>query len=194
MKQAVWKTGLVVCMFALSLVFACAKPPTQEIANAEKAIADAKAKEADLYAQDVFAKALDEMKKTGEMVTAKKYDEAKTAAMEATKMAQQSVSLIDQNKQKMKEELEAMLPDVQKAIDEVKTLAATAIKKKAVASKDELQSAIGKLELDMTAVKEQLQAGKIRQASDLAKSLTEQANAQKQSLTDAMGQQKAAKK
>jgi len=43
MKQAVWKTGLVVCMFALSLVFACAKPPTQEIANAEKAIADAKA-------------------------------------------------------------------------------------------------------------------------------------------------------
>ena len=194
MKQAVWKTGLVVCMFALSLVFACAKPPTQEIANAEKAIADAKAKEADLYAQDVFTKAQDEMKKAGEMVTAKKYDEAKTAAMEAAKMAQQSVSLIDQNKQKMKEELEAMLPDVQKAIDEVKTLAATAIKKKAVASKDELQSAIGKLELDMTAVKEQLQAGKIRQASDLAKSLTEQANAQKQSLTDAMGQLKAAKK
>jgi hypothetical protein len=194
MKQAVWKIGLVVCMFALSLVFACAKPPTQEIANAEKAIADAKAKEADLYAQDVFTKAQDEMKKAGEMVTAKKYDEAKTAAMEAAKMAQQSVSLVDQNKQKMREELEAMLPDVQKAIDEVKTLAARAIKKKAVASKDELQSAIGKLELDMTAVKEQLKAGKIREANDLAKPLTEQANAQKQSLTDAMGQQKAAKK
>jgi len=194
MKQAVWKTGLVVCMFALSLVFACAKPPTQEIANAEKAIADAKTKEADLYVQDVFTKAMDEMKKAGEMVTAKKYDEAKTAAMEAAKMAQQSVTLIEQNKQKMKEELEAMLPDVQKALDEVKTLAATAIKKKAVASKDELQSAIGKLELDMTAVKEQLQAGKIRQAVDLAKSLTEQANAQKQSLTDAMAQLKPAKK
>jgi hypothetical protein len=87
-----------------------------------------------------------------------------------------------------------MLPNVQKAIGEVKTIAATAIKKKAVASKDELQGAIGKLELDMAAVKEQLQAGKIREASDLAKSLTEQANAQKQSLTDAMGQRKAAKK
>ena len=195
MKQTLWKMGLiVVCMCALSLIFACAKPPTKEIADAEKAIADAKANEADLYVQDVFTKAQDEMKKAGEMVTAKKYDEAKTAAMEAAKMAQQSVTLIEQNKQKMKEELEAMLSDVQKALDEVKTLAATAIKKKAVASKDELQSAIGKLELDMTAVKEQLQAGKIRQASDLAKSLTEQANAQKQTLTDAMAQLKPAKK
>ncbi len=195
MKQTLWKMGLiVVCMCALSLIFACAKPPTKEIADAEKAIADAKANEADLYVQDVFTKAQDEMKKAGEMVTAKKYDEAKTAAMEAAKMAQQSVTLIEQNKQKMKEELEAMLPDVQKALDEVKTLAATAIKKKAVASKDELQSAIGKLELDMTAVKEQLQAGKIRQAVDLAKSLIEQANAQKQTLTDAMAQLKPAKK
>jgi hypothetical protein len=94
----------------------------------------------------------------------------------------------------MKEELEAMLPDVQKALDEVKGLAATAIKKKAVPSKDELQAAIGKLELDMTAVKEQLQAGKIRQAMDLAKSLIEQATAQKQTLTDAMAQLKPAKK
>jgi hypothetical protein len=46
----------------------------------------------------------------------------------------------------------------------------------------------------MTAVKEQLQAGKIRQAIDLAKSLIEQANAQKQNLTDAMAQLKPAKK
>ncbi|MBS1238669.1 MAG: hypothetical protein H6R39_329, partial [Deltaproteobacteria bacterium] len=63
MKQAVWKTGLVltVCVCALSLIFACAKPPTQEIADAVKAIADAKAKEADLYVEDIFAKAQDEM-------------------------------------------------------------------------------------------------------------------------------------
>lgn len=194
MKQAVWKSGLIACMFVLSFVFACAKPPTQELADAAKAIADAKAKEADLYVQDVFAKAQDEMNRANEMVAAKKYAEAKTAAIEAAKMAQQAVSLVEQNKQKMKEELEAMLPDVQKSLDEVKSLAATAIKKKAVASKDELQSAIGKLELDMTAVKEQLQAGSIRQASDLAKSVLEQSNAQKQALTDAMEQQKAAKK
>jgi hypothetical protein len=195
MKQAVWKTGLVltVCVCALSLIFACAKPPTQEIADAVKAIADAKAKEADLYVEDIFAKAQDEMKKANDLVIAKKYAEAKTAAMEAVKMAQQAATLVDENKQKMKEAVEAMLPDVQKALDETKSLAATAIKKKAVAAKDELQSAIGKLELDMTAVKEQLQSGKIRQAADLAKSLLEQANAQKQSLTDAMGQQAAKK-
>ena len=164
------------------------------MAAADKAIADAKAKEADVYVQDVFAKAQDEMKKAGEMVAAKKYEEAKTAALEAAKIAQQAVAQVDQNKQKMKEEVEAMLPDVQKAIDETKALAATAIKKKSVASKDELQSAIGKLELDMTNVKDQLQAGKIRQAGDLAKSLSEQVNTQKQSLTDALAQPKAAKK
>jgi hypothetical protein len=114
--------------------------------------------------------------------------------MEAAKMAQQAASLVEQNRQKMKEGLEAMLPDLQKSLDEVKSLAATAIKKKAVASKDELQSAIGRLELDMTNIKDQIQSGQIRQASDLAKSLTEQANSQKQSLTDAIGQQKEAKK
>jgi hypothetical protein len=194
MKQAVWKTGLIVCVFALSLIFACAKPPTQEIANAEKAIADAKAKEADMYVQDVFTKAQDEMKKAGDLVVAKKYDEAKTAAMEAAKIAQQATSLVEENKQKMKLELEAMLPDVQKTLDDTKSLAAAAIKKKAVASKDELQSAIGKLELDMTGIKEQLEAGKIRQASDLAKSLLEQITAQKQNLADAIGQPKTAKK
>ena len=194
MKQAVWKTGLIVCVFALSLIFACAKPPTQEIANAEKAIADAKAKEADMYVKDVFTKAQDEMKKAGEMVAAKKYDEAKTAAMEAAKIARQAASLVEQNKQRMKEELEKMLPDVQKILEDTKSLAAAAIKKKAVASKDELQSAIGKLELDMTGIKEQLQAGKIRQAADLAKSLLEEITAQKQNLTDAIGQPKTAKK
>lgn len=194
MKQAIWKMGLVACIFALSLICACAKPPAQELAAAEKAIADAKAKQADLYVQDMFAKAEDEMKKANEMVTVKKYEEAKTAALEAAKMAEQAAAQVDQNKQKMKAEVEAMLPDLQKALDETKTLAATAIKKKAVASKDELQSAIGKLELDMTNVKDQLQAGKIREAGDLAKSLSEQINAQKQTLTDAMGQQKAAKK
>lgn len=194
MKQGAGKTGLIVCMFLLSFIFACAKPPTQEIADAVKAIADAKAKEADLYVQDVFANAQEEMKKAGEMVTAKKFTEAKTAALETVKLAQQAASLVDQNKQKMKEGLEAMLPDLQKSLDEVKSLAATAIKKNAVASKDELQSAIGKLELDMTSVKEQIQSGQIRKASDLAKSLTEQANSQKQSLTDAMGQKKEAKK
>jgi hypothetical protein len=194
MKQTVWKMGLVVCICALSLILACAKPPTQELADAAKAIADAKAKEADLYVQDMFTKAQDEMKKATDLVTAKKYDEAKTAALEATKMVQQAASLVEQNKQKLKEELEAMLPNVQKTLDEAKSLAAAAIKKKAVTSKDEIQSAIGRLELDMTAVKEQLQAGKIRQAADLAKALIEQANTQKQSLTDAMGQQKAVKK
>jgi len=194
MKQAFWKIGCLVCMLSLVVVFACAKPPTQEIADAEKAIADAKMKEADLYVEDVFTQAQNEIKKAGEMVVAKKFAEAKTAALEAKKLALQAGALIDQNKQKMKDSLEAMLPDVQKSLDDLKTTTAAAIKKKAGASKDELQSVIGKLELDMSAVKQQIEEGKIRQAYDLAKAISEQAAAQKQSLTDAMDQQAAAKK
>jgi len=185
--------GVIVCIVALSLVFGCAKPPTKEIADAEKAIADAKAKEADLYVWDIFAKAQDHVKKATEMVAAKKYAEAKTAALEAAKAAQEATGLVEANKKKMKEDVEAMLPDLQKALDEVKSLATVAIKKKAVASKEELQSAVGKLELDMTSVKEQIEAGAVRQAYDLAKSLMDQANAQKQSLSDAMAQHAAKK-
>lgn len=194
MKRAFMKIGVVVFLLSLAVVFACAKPPTQEIADAEKAIADAKMKEADLYVEDVFTKAQNEIKKASEMVLAKKYAEAKTAALEAKKQAEQAVSVVEQNKQKMKESLETMLPDVQKALDELKTVTAAAIKKKVGASKDELQSDIGKLELDMNAVKEQLEEGKIRQAFDLAKSVLEQAHARKQSLTDAMEQAATAKK
>jgi hypothetical protein len=195
MKYTGWKHGLVVCMFAfaLALVFACAKPPTQEMANAENAIADAKAKEADLYAQDVFIQAQDELKQANELVAAKKYDEAKKAALEATKTAQQAASLVDENKQKMKTELEAMLLDIQKTLDETKKIAESAVKKKAV-SKEDVQSAIESFDLDVKSVNERLQAGKIREASDLAKSVLDKINAEKQTLTDAMAQQQPEKK
>jgi hypothetical protein len=193
MKQAFCRPGLIVCIFVLSLILACAKPPTQEMAEAEKAISDAKAREADLYVQDVFAKAQDEFKKAGELVLAKKYVEAKASAMEAVKFAGQASSLIEQKRQEMKAELEAILPDVQKTMDETKKMAAAVIKKKASEANDELLAEIGKFEIDMTNIKEHLQTGKVRQSSDLAKTLAEKITAQKQRLTDMMSQ-KAAKK
>jgi hypothetical protein len=195
MKKAGWKKGLVVCMFmfALALVFACAKPPTQEIADAQNAIADAKAKETDLYAHDAFTLAQDELKQANALAAAKKYDEAKKAALEAIKTAQQAASRVEENKQEMKTELEAMLPNIQKALDETKKLAASAVKKKA-ASKEEVQTALESFDLGIKSVNERLQAGKIREASDLAKLVSDKINAEKQTLTDAMAQQKPVKK
>ena len=46
--------AVLVCIFLLS---GCAKPPTEEIAKAEKALGDAKTKEADIYLEDGFKKA-----------------------------------------------------------------------------------------------------------------------------------------
>jgi len=55
---------LRVSILAFSLVIiGCAKPPTMEIEKAEKAVAEAKQKEADLYAQDIFSRSEEALKK-----------------------------------------------------------------------------------------------------------------------------------
>ncbi|MBM4128903.1 MAG: DUF4398 domain-containing protein, partial [Nitrospira sp.] len=72
----------------------CAKPPTQEIENAEKAVAEAKQKEADLYAKDIFSKAEDALKKAKEYVAVKKYTEAKKEAANAVGFSQQAIAMV----------------------------------------------------------------------------------------------------
>ena len=69
-----------ILVFSVSIITGCAKPPTKEVESAEKAIAEAKLKEADLYVQDVFMKAEDSLKNANDLIAAKKYKEAKKAA------------------------------------------------------------------------------------------------------------------
>ena len=81
--------ALAVVMFAcIVLLSGCAKPPTEEIAKAEKALEDAKAKEADIYLEDGFKKAEAALKKAKDLVTQKEYKDAKAAAEEASSGAQ----------------------------------------------------------------------------------------------------------
>lgn len=186
---------MFVFIFTLSLSYlsGCAKPPTKEVEQAEKAIAEAKQKEADLYVQDIFSKAEDSLKKAKDLISQKKYKDAKKAAEEATQFAQQAIPLVEQNKAKMKAEVEQMIPDTQKAIDELKTLIVKIIKKKPPEEQKELQGMIGKWEIEMVNVKDMLKGEKIRQAYDGLKAMKEQVVAKKEGLA-AAPQEKGEKK
>jgi hypothetical protein len=62
---------------------------------------------------------------------------------------------------------------VQKDLDDLKTEVAGAIKKKLPVPKEEVQAAIGKWEVDLAGIKDKLQSGKIREASDELKAMSE---------------------
>jgi F0F1-type ATP synthase membrane subunit b/b' len=175
---------LFVFIFTLSLSYlsGCAKPPTKEVEQAEKAIAEAKQKEADLYVQDIFTKAEESLKKAKDLIGEKKYKEAKKAAEEAASLAQQAISQVEPNKAKMKAEVEQMSQDVPNAMNELKTTIAKTIKKMKPDEQKEIQGMIGKWEIEMTNIKEIIQGQKIRQAYDGLKAIKEQVLAQKEKM------------
>lgn len=188
MLRRIVQAKFFVWVVALSFVVlsGCAKPPTKEIEIADKAVAEAKQKEADLYVQDVFAKAEEALKKAKGFVVEKKYKEAKSAAAEALSLAQQSLAMIEPNKAKMKTDAEQILIDVQTSLGELKSSVAAAIKKKAPINREEIQGMIGKWEIDLVNIKDQLQSEKTRQAYDLLVSLQAQVKSQKEGIAAAM--------
>lgn len=195
MKRCKVKLFLITAIIiSLAFIIGCAKPPTNEIESAEKAIADAKLKEADQYVQDVFSKAESSLKKAKDLVATKNYKDAKTAADEALIHAQQAVKSVESNKSKMKADAEQLVIDIQSAMSEVKNSVAQAIKKKAKINQMEIQSAIGKWEIDLVSIKENLQIGKVRIAFDQLTSLQEQVKSHKETINAALEPKAAEKK
>lgn len=171
-----------VTMVVLSFAFfaGCAKPPTEEMAKAEKALEEAKQKEAPVYVPDLFKKAGDSLKKAKDYVAEKKYKEAKQVAIEAETLGRQAIAGIEVAKVKIKTEAEQVAQDVQKGIDDLKGLVAAAEKKKALAAaREEVQGVITKWETDLASVKEKLQS-KTKEASDELKALKEQIDKKKE--------------
>jgi tetratricopeptide (TPR) repeat protein len=165
--------AVLILMVFMAIFSSCAKPPTEELAQAEKAIDEAKQKEADLYAQDLFLKAQDSLKKAKDLVAAKKYDEAKKAAEEAANFAKQATSLAEQNKAKVKAESEQQLQDVQKALEELRALVAKSGKIMAPKEPEVINEMIKKWETDLARIKEMIGGQKFQQASDQLKAMKE---------------------
>jgi uncharacterized protein (UPF0332 family) len=181
-KYFLYKFLVLMLALTFAFLYGCAKPPTKEIENAEKVIAEAKQKEVDLYVQDIFIKAEDSLKKAKDLIAVKKYKEAKKAADDAASFALQAIPMVETNKEKMKTEVEQMIPEVQGALDELKSLVAKAIKKKAQINREEIQSSVGKWEIDMVNIKDELQEGRVRPAHDQLMSMKDQIKSQRESL------------
>lgn len=175
--------AVLILMVSIVIFSSCAKPPTEELAQAEKAIEEAKQKEADLYAQDLFLKAQDSLKKAKDLVAAKKYDEAKKAAEEASNFAKQAVPLVEQNKAKMKAETEQQVQDVQKALEELRAQVAKSGKRMAPNEARHVNEMVKKWETDLAGIKEMIQGQKFQQASDQLKPMKENILKQKERLT-----------
>jgi hypothetical protein len=170
---------MLVCIFLLS---GCAKPPTEEIAKAEKALEGAKAKQADIYLEDGFKKAEAALKKAKDLMAQKEYGDAKTAAEEASSGAQLLSSQVDAAKAKMKADADQMLQEVKEQTNELKTLVADAVKRKVPVNREEAQALIGRNEIDLINLKVRLETGKIRQAYDDLKVMKSQTAAEKEKL------------
>jgi len=175
--------AVLILMVSIAIFSSCAKPPTEELAQAEKAIEEAKQKEADLYAQDLFLRAQDSLKKAQDLVVAKKYDEAKKAAEEAANFAKQAIPLVEQNKAKVKAEAEQMFQDVEKALEELRAHVAKSGKRMAPNEAKSVNEMIKKWEADLASIKEKIQGQKVQQASDQLKAIRENILQQKERLT-----------
>ena len=182
----VWYALSIVVLFSIFLLWGCAKPPTEEIAKAEKALEDARTKEADIYMEDGFKKAEAALKKSKDLLAQKEYKSARAAAEEASSEAQLLSSQVDAAKAKMKADAEQMLQEVKQQTNELKAIVADAVKKKLPINREEAQNLIGKNEVDTINVKVRLETGKIRQGYDDVKVMKSQTAAEKEKLTAAL--------
>jgi methionyl-tRNA synthetase len=157
---------LIVLVLIIILLAGREKPPTQEMINAEKAIAEAKQKEADIYVPDIFSKAEGTLKKAKDLMREKKYKEAKKEAEDAVRLAREAMAQVEPNKLKMKAEAEQMISDLRKGMNELKSLLAKPHKRMGPREKKELEELIQKWERDLANIESMMEAQKIRQAFD----------------------------
>jgi hypothetical protein len=181
-RNRLWVMFLTASL-AVTLVTGCSKPPNQEMAAAEKALEEAKLKEAPLYAEEAFKKAEESMNKAKDLIASKTYKEAKQAALETAALAQQALAGVEAGKARMKEETEKTVEQVQAILDELKTAVAAAIKKKLPVAREEVQGAIGKWEVDLAGAKDKIKDGKIREAFDELKSMLGLVNTKKDEIS-----------
>ncbi len=185
---------LLVLFLMIILLTGCGeKPPTQEISNAEKSISEAAQKEANIYAPDIFSKAEESLKMAKDLLAQKKYKEAKKAAEDAVALSQQAISQVEPGKSKMKAEIEQMVLDVQKGINEIKGLLAKSPGQLGPRERKETEELIKKWEKDMGNIKTMMQEQKMRQAHDQLMTLNTEVSSKRERLIASAEQKKGIK-
>lgn len=171
-KKIIWLIPPVVILFIIILLLiGREKPPLQEMQQAERAVAEAKQKEADLYAPDIFSKAEESLKRARDLLGEKRYEEAKKAAEETTDFARQAISQVEPNKLKMKAQAEENISNIRAEIDDLKRLVAKPFKRITERERKELEVMIQKWEKEVNDIKAMIGEQKIRQVFDSLNSL-----------------------
>lgn len=172
-KKIIWLIPPVVILFIIILLLLIGreKPPLQEMQQAERAVAEAKQKEADLYAPDIFSKAEESLKRARDLLEEKRYEEAKKAAEETTDLARQAISQVEPNKLKMKAQAEEIIANILTEINELKRLVARPSKRMTTRERKEVEEMIPKWEKEVNDIKAMIGEQKIRQAIDSLDSL-----------------------
>ena len=127
-------TPLALFVVPMLILAGCSKPPTTEVQAAQDAIQKAQAAEAGTYAPEALSKAqaaqtaLDTEMKAQEQKFAlfRKYDQAKTLAMDAQQTAQAAADEAGANKQRFKTETETMMAEVTTMLHETEAMLSTA--------------------------------------------------------------------
>jgi len=165
--------AVLLILFLIWVLFLRKKmgPPTEEVKNAELALAEAKQKEADLYAQDEYKRAEDSLAMATHLMAAKEYGKAKKALEEATEQARKASKAVDENKAKMKAEAERMLSDFNRQVDELKVRSAKPEMDTPTKVPHEVQELVGKWEIMKMRIPDLIQRGRIREAHDELKTI-----------------------
>jgi hypothetical protein len=181
-KSFAFISPLLGFVLIITLLVGCAKAPTQEISNAEKAVSEAMQKEANIYAPEIFSKAQESLKMAKDLLAQKKYKEAKKAAEDAVALSQQAVSQVEANKSKMKAETDQMFADVQKGIAELKGLLGKSPAQLGPRERKETQELIRKWEKDLGNIKTMMQEQKMREAHEQLMTLNTEVSSKRQKL------------
>ena len=165
--------AVLVILFLIWVLFLRKRmgPPAEEMKNAEMALAEAKQKEADLYAQDEYKRADDSLIMATRLMAAKEYSKAKKALEEATEQARKASKAVEENKAKMKAEAERMLGDFNRQVDELKVRSAKPEMDTPTQVPREVQELVGKWEIMKMRIPDLIQRGRIREAHNELKTI-----------------------
>ena len=166
--RSVLNIGLA-CILAIAFV-SCAQPPEEELKAAEAAIAKAQGAEADIYATEVFRSAKNTLADARSKVEKSDYEGAKSSAIRAKELANQSASQAATNKSQMQNEATALVGRLGPGMADARSALESAPKGKgADENLDQLRGDLGQAETSLNDARASLSAGKAKDAVSQAK-------------------------
>lgn len=192
------RKAIFILLICHAVFFGCAKPPTEDMIKAEKAIEDARQKEADVYAKELFRSAKESYAQAKELVSVRNYEEARQVAIDTVQIAEQAGTVAEVNREKKRQRIEALTQareklrnEIQEALEGFRLLQKKDFRKKAVRKFRELQEKIPVWETALMNIKDVSDEEGLLQSTDELRKLSEEIMNEKQNIQSSLIQKKA---